>query len=165
MATTALMLAGCAIVPPGLLGKETNPTPPPVTTIDGGVTGVLLSGNTAPPPPVPPALVDTVIGGDLIRWLAVPERPAVAAASQQAAVAERYVKIAWAAAEPNGEMRAKGWVMPVSDAYRSEHGLICRDVRQALEHGDEPVQQSVSLCRTDQGGGLWVWRIPQWPLV
>ena len=112
---------------------------------------------------MPPALADQVVASDLAQWLSVPERQALAQASQHAAVAERGSRIAWVSKAPGGGTTAAGWTMPVSDVYRSVRGEICRDVSQTIARDDAPLAQSVSLCRGTQGADASLWRQPSWP--
>jgi hypothetical protein len=166
-----LALAACGWTPSdwtppaGFIGRQVNPRPEPAAvTATGGLHGELIGGTDQSPVPV--ELVDSVVGSELKHWLAPPERAALAEASQQAAVAERNAKIAWGGAQPDsppGTAGAGGWAAAISDPYRAAHGLMCRDVRQALTRAEETVVQSVSLCREEIALGGTVWMIAHWP--
>jgi hypothetical protein len=41
--------------------------------------------------------------------------------------------------------------------YRSVHGRLCRDLRQSVAKGPDPHLEQLTLCREDQGAGLYVW--------
>lgn len=181
-----LLVAACGYIPgewtppAGFLGRQINPRPatPPVTDA-GGLHGDIIGGNTQSPVPV--ELADSVVGSELRRWLSPADRMAVAEASQQAAVAERNAKIAWGqqpAPPPNADQGAPsgaappapppspsigGWAAPISDPYRTSHGDLCRDVRQALTRADDVVVQTVSLCREEIALGGTVWVAAHWP--
>jgi surface antigen len=150
----ASALAACK---PGFLGEEIDRPPPLSEMRTGGPSGLLLQGPT--PPYVPPAMADAVIGSELRQWLTPAERQSLAEASQGAAIAPTATEVPWRALDGAGAQSAAGTVMPVRDAYRSVHGRICRDVRQSVARGEEPKRQQVTLCREDQGSGLYVWRI------
>ncbi|HXP74352.1 MAG TPA: hypothetical protein VN823_09410 [Stellaceae bacterium] len=176
-----LLLAACGWVPgewtppAGFLGRQVNPRPDPVTvTGSGGLHGELIGGSDQSPVPV--ELVDSVVGSELRRWLSPADRAALAEASQQAAVAERNTKIAWGTQPPPagaqgasgtddsaGAPGVAGWAAPISDPYRTTHGAMCRDVRQALTRADDVIVQSVSLCREETGLGGSVWTVAHWP--
>ncbi|HKX10115.1 MAG TPA: hypothetical protein VJN67_18085 [Stellaceae bacterium] len=185
----ALLLSACGQVPSdwvpsaGFLGRQVNPRPPETqATTSGGLHGDLIGGSNQSP--VPQELADSVVGSELRRWLSPADRMALAEASQQAAVAERNTKVAWGpqpappsdadqkpparAAAPTPAPAAAppgvgGWAAPISDPYRSSHGALCRDVRQALARADDIVVQSVSLCREETGLGGAVWVAAHWP--
>jgi len=106
---------------------------------------------------LPAARADEVVDPPLARSLQPKARLALAQASQQAAIAERNSRVEWAIASPTGTVASQGWVMPVSDPYRSEHGLICRDLRQAVARPEGDVIEAVSLCREETAGGLAIW--------
>jgi len=143
-------------------------------TGSGGLHGELIGGSDQSPVPV--ELVDSVVGSELRRWLSPADRAALAEASQQAAVAERNTKIAWGTQPPPagaqgasgtddsaGAPGVAGWAAPISDPYRTTHGAMCRDVRQALTRADDVIVQSVSLCREETGLGGSVWTVAHWP--
>jgi surface antigen len=160
--------------PAGFLGRQINPRPDtPQTTNSGGLHGELIGGSDQSP--VPQELADAVVGSELRRWLSPADRMALAEASQQAAVAERNTKIAWGqqvtepkppsgdGAAPPAPAGVGGWAAAISDPYRASHGMLCRDVRQALTRADDVVVQAVSLCREETGLGGTVWVAAHWP--
>ena len=162
------MLTACGWVPgewtppAGFLGRQVNPRPDPVPVAENsGLHGALIAGSDRSP--VPAELVDTTVGGELRRWLAPPERAALAEASQRAVAAERNTQVAWAVQEPDGGAAAGGWAAPISDPYRASHGALCRDVRQALARADEVIVQTVSLCREEIALGGSIWTVAHWP--
>jgi surface antigen len=162
------MLTACGWVPgewtppAGFLGRQVNPRPDPVPVAENaGLHGALIAGSDRSP--VPAELVDATVGGELRRWLAPPERAALAEASQRAVAAERNTQVAWAVPQPDGGAAAAGWVAPISDPYRASHGALCRDVRQALTRADEVIVQTVSLCREEIALGGSIWTIAHWP--
>lgn len=130
-------------------------------TRTGGLHGALIAGSDQSPVPV--ELVDSVVGSELRRWLSPPERAALAEASQHAAVAERDAKITWAAQASDGAAGVAGWASAISDPYRTSHGGICREVRQALARADDVIVQAVSLCREEMELGGSVWTVARWP--
>jgi len=158
------LLAACdvSLPQPGFLGREidSGPTPAPVTET-GGPHGALLSGGQEPM--IPATRADEAVGPPLAHTLQPKERLALAEASQQAAIAERNSRIEWSAAAAKGTGGASGWVMPVSDPYRSPHGLICRDLRQAVARPQGPMVEAVSLCRQQIAGGLAIWTLERFP--
>jgi hypothetical protein len=171
-----LLLAACGYIPgewtppAGFLGRQINPRPEPVALDpNGGLHGELIAGSDQSP--VPKEMVDSVVGSELRRWLSPADRWALAEASQQAAVAERNAKIAWGQqpAPADGAAPAPaapivgGWAAPISDPYRSPHGEMCRNVRQALTRADDVVVQAVSLCREETGLGGTLWVSAHWP--
>jgi hypothetical protein len=163
-----LPVAACGLpyADPGFIGRRLDhgPTPAPVTET-GGAHGALLSGGTEPV--LSATAADRAVGPELARWMKPAERRALAEASQHAAVAERNSKLDWSSAAapavPDAAVGASGWVMPVSDPYRSQHGVICRDLRQELNRPDQPLMQAVSLCREEMPGGVAVWTLPHFP--
>ncbi len=183
-----LLLSACGYIPSdwvptaGFLGRQVNPRPDaPTVTNSGGLHGELIGGSNQSP--VPKELVDSVVGSELRLWLSPSDRLALAEASQQAAVAERNVKVAWGQQPapppddgqktPSGDGAAApaaptapavgGWAAAITDPYRASHGAICRDVRQALTRADDVVVQSVSLCREEMQLGGTVWVAAHWP--
>jgi len=149
-------------VPPGVGGRELRAAAPPQSLNDnGGASGALIgSGREIH---VPADLVNSSVGAEIGRWLSVPERQALADASQKAATGVRNTRLAWSATAPSGDVTAEGWIAPVSDPYRSSHGQICRDVRQALVRNDQAMAQELSLCREELVSGAAIWTIPHWP--
>jgi len=112
---------------------------------------------------IPAARADEAVGPPLVHSLQPKERLALAEASQQAAIAERNSRVEWSTTPPECKCGASGWVMPVSDPYRSRHGLICRDLRQAVTRPQGPRVEAVSLCREEIAGGLAIWTIEHFP--
>ncbi|HYM03881.1 MAG TPA: hypothetical protein VET85_13100 [Stellaceae bacterium] len=129
--------------------------PPEVATRHGGPTNELLTGGT--PPLLPDDAVDDVVGAGLKEWLTPIERRDIAAASQAAAVAETGTAVAWRTVDGAGKMTAEGVAAPISNAFRSVSGRICRDVRQYVEKGVEQRQRLVTLCREYHGDDLAIW--------
>jgi surface antigen len=110
------------------------------------------------PPYVPDELVDAAVAESLRPWLTPFERRSLAEASQSAAAAPTATAVAWRATDGAGDPSAAGSVTPVRDVFRSVHGRLCRDLRQSVaKGGPEPHLQQVTLCREDQGAGLYVW--------
>lgn len=150
------------MLPPGFAGREVRAAAAPqATTEDGGPNGALIGAGREIH--VPADLVDSTVGAEIGRWLSAPERQVLADASQKAITGVRNTKLAWTATAPGGDVTAEGWIAPVSDPYRSVHGQICRDVRQALVRNDQAMAQELSLCREELVGGAAVWTIPHWP--
>jgi surface antigen len=149
-------------VPPGVGGRELRAAAPPQSLNDnGGASGALIGGGREIH--VPADLVNNSVGSEIGRWLSLPERQALADASQKAATGVRNTRLAWSATAPTGDVTAEGWIAPVSDPYRSSHGQICRDVRQALVRNEQAMAQELSLCREELVSGATVWTIPHWP--
>jgi surface antigen len=123
----------------------------------GGPSGLLLQGPA--PVYVPDSLVDAVVGDALYVWLTPAERRSLAEASQDAAVAPTATAIPWHGVDGAGLPSVAGTVMPIRDAYRSARGHLCRDVRQSVDKREELQIQQLTLCREDQGAGLYVWVI------
>ena len=121
----------------------------------GGITAELLTAGVTPL--VPDGMVDAIIGDTLRPWLAPMERKDLAYASQNAAVAERNLRISWRTRNPAGEMTASGSVQPISDIYRSLRGRLCRDVRQFVDRNEGIQWQQITLCREMTGANLYVW--------
>jgi len=149
-------------VPPGAGGRVLRAPAPQETIVEnGGMSGALIGAGREIH--VPDNLVDSSVGSEIGRRLSQPERQVLADASQKAVTGVRDTRLAWAAEGPDGKPTAEGWIAPVSDPYRSPHGLICRDVRQALVRPDQTLAQELSLCREDLPSGAAVWTIPHWP--
>jgi len=108
-----------------------------------------------PPPPPPPA--PTPAAAAAPTPIAAPAPAAVPTPPPAPAPAPPQ------ASAPEAPPPVSGWVAPVSDPYLSSHGLVCRDLRQALMHGEEPTVAAISLCREDSGGGAHVWIASHWP--
>jgi len=150
------------MLPPGAAGRELRAAAPPETTTEnGGMSGPLIGAGREIH--VPEDLVDSAVGSEIGRWLSAPERQALADASQKAIAGVRNTRLTWAALAPDGDATAEGWIAPVSDPYRSAHGQICRDVRQALVRAEQSMAQELSLCRQELASGAAVWTIPHWP--
>jgi len=165
--STALLAAACGWNPRSLIGGMTGPLPAPAPIdMDGGIHGALIGGEDLPAS-LPPALADAAIAPGIKSRLEPFERLALAEASQQAATAKRGQRISWPATAPAAVAETQapdaGWVAAVSDPYLSSHGLLCRDLRQALVRGEESTVAAVSLCREDAGGGAHVWVAAHWP--
>jgi len=110
-----------------------------------------------PPPPPPPAPAQ-----GQAPTAAPPPAPAQAQTPAPAPV-PAPTPITVQAPAPEAPPPISGFVVAVSDVYLSSHGLICRDLRQALVHGEEPTIAAVSLCREDASGGAHVWIAAHWP--
>lgn len=165
--SAALLAAACGWNPRDLVADVTRPLPDPAPIDEaGGLHGAVIGGDEAPLP-MPPVLADAAIAPELRSRLQPPERQALAEASQHAATAKRGQKIAWPLpapdAPPDKAAPSAGWVAAVSDPYLSSHGLLCRDLRQALARNEESAVEPVSLCREDAGGGAHVWVAAHWP--
>jgi hypothetical protein len=160
-----LLLAACDDIKapePGYLGARLDRGPAPVTVTEtGGYHGNLLTAGVEPL--IPPTRADQAVGAQLAHSMKPAERVVLAEVSQQAAVAERLTKLDWQATSSSGEVSASGWAMPVSDPYLSSHGLVCRDLRQALSQPDGLKVEAVSLCREELAGGLAVWTLEHFP--
>ena len=165
--STVLLAAACGWSPRDLVGSVTGPLPEPAPVdTAGGIHGALIGGEDLPAS-LPPAFAEAAIAPGLKSRLQPSERQALAEASQQAATAKRGQKISWpnAAPAPASETEApvSGWVAAVSDPYLSNHGLVCRDLRQAAVRGEEPTVAAISLCREEAGDGAHVWVAAHWP--
>lgn len=57
------------------------------------------------------------------------------------------------ASEP--QIKASGWVVPVSEKYQSASGETCRDMQQHAEKDGKVYEQKVTACLTKSG-----WQIP-----
>jgi hypothetical protein len=152
-----LALAGCAYLPVDAEALRLRKAPPEVFVAHGGPSGELLAGPIAPS--MPEELVDATIGDELRMWLAPMERRLLAGASQSAAVAVTGTPVSWQPLANLDPPVAAGAAMPVSEAYRSVRGRICRDIRQSVERSERPLEQQVTLCRADQGANLFVWLV------
>jgi hypothetical protein len=159
LALAVLGLAGCAILPLPADALLLHKTPPRLVATRGGPWGETLEGPVSPF--VADETVDATIGETLRPWLTSIERRELAAASQRAAVAITGSRIAWQARDGADAPTTAGAAMPVGEAYRSVRGRICRDLRQSVELGNGPREQQVTLCRDDQGNGLYVWVVGQ----
>ena len=159
LALAALTLSGCAVLPLPADALLLHKAPPKLVATRGGAWGETLEG------PVPPILsdetVDATIAEPLRPWLTWIERRELAAARQRAAVAITGTRVAWQARDGADAPTTAGTAMPVGEAYRSVRGRICRDVRQSVELSRGPREQQVTLCRDDQGSGLFVWVVGQ----
>ena len=165
--SAALLASACGLNPRSLVADVTGPLPPPAPIDEaGGLHGAVIGGDEAPPP-MTLALADAAIAPELRLRLQPTERQALAEASQYAATAKRGEKIAWPLpapdAPPDKPALSAGWVAAVSDPYLSSHGLLCRDLRQALARGEGSAIEPVSLCREDASGGAHVWVAAHWP--
>jgi surface antigen len=110
------------------------------------------------PAALPPAAVDQAVAEGLRTWLTPIEREALAGASQQAASAPTGAIVPWQAINGAGAPTAHGTAVPLADVFRSDHGLICRHVRQSVDKDGTSHVQQAALCRADLGDGLFVWR-------
>ncbi|HYC14800.1 MAG TPA: hypothetical protein VEC75_11150 [Stellaceae bacterium] len=116
-----------------------------------------------PPPPPPPPPPPAPAQGQ------APTAPPTAAQAQSDAQAPAPAptpaptQVTAQPPTPEPPAPISGFVVAVSDPYLSSHGLICRDLRQALVHGEEPTIAAVSLCREDASGGAHVWIASHWP--
>lgn len=110
---------------------------------------------------MPDDLADAAVAPALREWLTPAERASLAAASQDAAVAITGTSVSWQGKDGRGEATARGTVMPTGDVYRSLRGPLCRDLRQSVRKGGEPHIEQVTLCRTDEGQGLYLWLLAQ----
>jgi hypothetical protein len=155
----AALLAGCAFLPLPAEKLRMQKAAPPVVVTHGGPTGELLQGPVRPY--VADEMVDAAIAEPLRAWLTWIERRELAEASQRAAVAVTGSVIAWQARDGADAPTTAGAAMPVGEAYRAVRGRICRDLRQSVELSQGPRQQQVTLCRDDQGSGLYVWIVGQ----
>ncbi len=140
---------------PGLLGRAIDLSPPPVTVVAGGPSGVLLSGPYVPD--VPDMAVDDVIGSGLKDWLTFEERRSLAMASQRAAIGVTGTPLPWDSQDGSDSVTASGRAVAVGDAFRSLRGNICRAVRQSFDKKDVPHAQTVTLCRTPIKPGVMLW--------
>lgn len=157
-----LALAACAprdVLQPGYLGRLIDVPPPMPQLVVGGHSGSLLQGSV--PPVVPADLADAAVAPPLRAWLTPADRASLASASQHAAVAITGTIVPWQGADGRGQPTASGTVMPTGEAYRSQHGPLCRDLRQSVTKDGEPHPQQVTLCRTDEGNGLYLWLLAQ----
>jgi hypothetical protein len=152
-----LALAGCAYLPLDAEALRLQKRPPEIFVTRGGPTGELLAGPIAPS--MPEELIDAAIADPLRQQLTPLERRLLAGASQTAAVAQTGTPVSWQPFANLDPPAAAGAAMPVSEAYHSVRGRICRDVRQSIERGDRPLEQQVTLCRMDQGASLLVWLV------
>jgi len=155
LALAALALAGCAVLPLPADALLLHKAPPRIVATRGGAWGEALEGPT--PPIVADEMVDATIAESLRPWLTWIERRELAQASQRAAVAITGTRVAWQARDGADTPTAAGTAMPIREAYRSVRGRICRDLRQSVELSRGPREQQVTLCRDDQGSGLYVW--------
>jgi surface antigen len=158
----ALTLAACSpqdVLRPGFLGRKIDIPPAQPKVVVGGPSGALLQGGVAPV--VPDGMADAAVAPALREWLTPAERASLAAASQHAAVAVTGTAVTWQSKDGRGNATAGGTVMPTGEAYRSLRGPLCRDLRQSVKKGGEPHVQQVTLCRTDDGQGLYLWLIAQ----
>lgn len=158
------LLAACSldkvdtdVLRPGYLGSLIDRPPPAVGVSHVGPSGDVLASPVAPL--LPPGAVDQVVAEGLRNWLTPIEREGLAGASQQAAVAPTGAMIPWQAVDGAGAPTARGTAVPLADVFRSDHGLICRYVRQSVDKEGATHVQQASLCRTDLGDGLFVWRV------
>jgi surface antigen len=142
---------------PGYLGSLIDRPPPPIVVGRGGPSGDLLASPVAPL--LPPDAVDQVVADVLRNWLTPIEREALAGASQQAAILPTGSIVPWQAVDGTGAVTARGTAVPLADVFRSGHGLVCRIVRQTVDKGGAAHIQQASLCRADEGDGLFVWRV------
>jgi hypothetical protein len=134
-------------------------SPPPVVAARGGPRGEVLEGPV--PPFVADETVDATIGEALRPWLTGIERRELAEASQRAAVTITGTSVAWQARDGKDAPTTAGAAMPVGEAYRSVRGRLCRELRQSVALSQGPRDEQVTLCRTDQGSGLYVWTVGQ----
>lgn len=158
------VLAACSldtvdvdVLRPGYLGSLIDRPPPPVTVSRLGPSGDLLADPVAPV--IPAGAVDQIVAEGLRNWLTPIERESLAGASQQAAVAPTGAIVPWQSVNGAGAPTARGTAVPVADVFRSGHGLICRHVRQSVDKDGTTHIQQASLCRSDLGDGLFVWRV------
>jgi hypothetical protein len=177
LAITALALAACAsteatlaqpfsvtvdstaaaLERPAPLGRAIDRLPPPVAVTQGGPSGSLLAGPGLPI--LPDHAVDSVIAPDLKNWLTFAERKILADASENAAVGETGIAIAWRAHDGADAPTASGTAVAVDDVYRSQTGYVCRDVRQSFAKAGDRRESTVALCRTNIAEGVTIWAV------
>lgn len=129
--------------------------PPPVTVVEGGPSGQLISGPFIAD--VPEGDVDRVVGSELHNWLTFEERQSLASASQRAAVAPTAAAIAWQSHDGGNEVTATGSAIALNDVYRSLGGAICRDVWQSVAKNGVSRSETVALCRETIASGIVLW--------
>jgi surface antigen len=110
---------------------------------------------------MPADLADAAVAPSLRAWLTPADRESLAAASQRAAVAVTGIIVPWQGVDGRGKATASGDVMPAGEVYRSLRGQLCRDLRQSVTKDGAPHPRQVTLCRTDEGNGLYLWLLAQ----
>lgn len=128
---------------PGLLGALIDRPPPAVTIRASGPFPGPLSDSA--PPLLTAAMADAVVAEPLRGALSPDARMDLARATILAASSATGTAVAWKAAD------AGGTVTPARDVYLSNHGLACRDLRQALDKPGASEIAPVTLCRAPVG--------------
>jgi surface antigen len=135
---------------PGLLGALIDRPAPAVSIRASGPYPGPLSDSV--PPLLDADMADRVVAGPLLPALSAQARMNLAQASILAASAATGTAVAWKAAD------SAGTVIPARDVYLSRHGLVCRDLRQAVERPNAPEIEAVTLCRADIGEKRALWQ-------
>jgi surface antigen len=146
-----------AVPKPGYLGAFVDHAPPAPQVVAGGPTGVLVQGPLTPDMPTQAA--DAAVATPLRPWLTPAERDSLAEASQRAAAAPTGTAVAWQAKDGAGNVTATGMATPATDAFRAEHGELCRGMQQSADkNGDTHLSRAI-LCRIDLGASAHFWRL------
>ena len=135
---------------PGLLGSLIDRKPPPVSLRASGPYPGPLSD--AMPPILTTQLADQVVAAPLRASLTPDARMDLARASVLAATVATGTAVPWKAA------KAQGIVVAARDVYISPHGLVCRDLQQAVREAGTEKIEPVTLCREDIGADRRAWR-------